>query len=69
MNKIKIVLFGLICASTVLSFTLFAESTAVTSKGTFRCPNACVVDENGGVTDSQGEPVWKMIVPEAPKTT
>ncbi|SET17937.1 hypothetical protein [Thalassotalea agarivorans] len=45
------------------------ESTVITSKGTFRCENACVVDENGNVTDNAGGKVWKLVVPEAPKDT
>ncbi len=53
-----------------VSFSYFvsAESTVVTTTGTYRCDNACVVDGSGGVTDSSGGRVWKMVVPEAPRS-
>ena len=53
----------------ILSFAILAESTVITTTGTYKCANACVVDENGNVTDNEGGTVWKMVVPEAPKET
>jgi len=55
-------LIATILAGAALLFTLTvkAESTVVTSQGTFRCATACVVDSNGGVTDLNGGHVWKL---------
>ncbi|WP_440054778.1 hypothetical protein ACSLBF_00990 [Pseudoalteromonas sp. T1lg65] len=63
--KYSLKIFALItlASATFLSVATYAESTVVTSGGTYRCTNACVVDRNGGVTDSAGGHVWKLVQP------
>lgn len=64
MNKLRLFLTITMIsgACSYAGFTL-AESTVVTSQGTFKCDNACVVDSSGNVTDSAGGHVWKKQVP------
>jgi hypothetical protein len=52
----------LTAATFLASLEVYAESTLVTSKGTFKCANACVVDNSGNVSDSAGGHVWKLMV-------
>lgn len=73
MKNIKIIALVIVFTA-VTSFVgySYAGSTVVTTKGTFKCDNACVVAEDGSVTDNGGGNVWKLIkpdVPEAPKET
>lgn len=51
----------LTAATLLVSLEVYAESTVVTSKGTFKCANACVVDNSGNVRDSAGGHVWQLV--------
>lgn len=62
--NIKNAIIALVTLGAALSFSIMAESTVVTKKGTFKCPNACVVGDDGSVTDSEGGVVWKKVVNE-----
>ena len=46
------------------SLQALADSVVTTPKGTFRCDNACVVDEFGNVSDCCGGEVWKKVEDE-----
>lgn len=46
-NVTSFILGGMLVADSMFAV---AESTVVTSQGTFKCDNTCVVDDAGGVT-------------------
>jgi len=60
MKLVKLIGGLLALGALTLSLNVLAESTVVTSKGTFRCDSACVVADDGSVTDSEGGNVWKL---------
>jgi len=63
-SSASFLLGGMLVATSMLTF---AESTVTTPKGTFKCDNTCVVDEDGNVSDCCGGHVWKRQAPVAPK--